>query len=351
MLLVANIGYWTAELHALWIRYAGVYGPKVEIIVYECDETQARDFERKVHEALSPFHYGFELYHKTPEAREVFYNTASSLCKDVVRMPTRSPIYKPKKRHVKSIEFDRFFAQRTPLKFQFQGLASISQDTAWQIKNTCFCTEKESWELRKFLFCKHIIDDSDLDIRCQAVLFDHVNANRDHARWLFEAHQTGLAKLLQDDVISFIYPEYTVHNRSIAGQCHEMISLLGLESGHDTSHVLSRQQMEQARERLLPLVKTLRQALYKDSRPSRAKPKKSGDVSGDGPTISQMVCSVNVVLKTWFGTSLHNIDKDVRKSSNGKQSRLGSYKLQYADDFSRILYTCGILDFHDRDSP
>lgn len=225
----------------------------------------------------------------------------------------------------------------------YEDMPLISYSDAAKIEsNLSDATEEDKWMLKKYKFCQYIVGKKAVLEEHQALIFNTYTVDPRRAQWLFAAHQTDrktVLKALRGDIAKLPYSEYTSVNGVVQARCAEMFALLGFRHGHDTDTTMSRERLERISDDLLPLLKTIRHLLGKESRPSRAKTTETENKV----TVNQIIGSVNVILTTWCGTSLQNSLKDSRETKKGSTVRSGKYKIEYCDDFAKVLYTCGLI--------
>lgn len=329
---VFNSGFWTADLHTLWQRYAGYYGPHVEFTIFQCDDDNARLFETLVHTALRQYRYAFELFQKSDEAIQVFQKTAASLCKSSVARPVRSPIYKKKPRALSIRLAKELMGVSIPNNpVPFTAITEKSQDDEDDI-------DEQVWQQRKYLFQQLVVSGRAVAADNQSRLFDGIMLDKTHAQWLLTSIASDSTRNVLPEHLALMFPGYNINHNAIHAVCERLRLILGLRSLHDRNSSISREKIITHLDEIVATVAEARELIGKPARPSRAKTALPAQ-----PTLNQVISSINVILSVWSGTALHNTEKDKRITKQGERNRAGNYQLVYCDDFAHTLYSSGLF--------
>ena len=196
----------------------------------------------------------------------------------------------------------------------------------------------------KFMFVTKLVKDAAVSAQDQQALFDDFQVNDQHKEWLFHAYNACRRlplDILIKDMTKRPYLETTKADGAITYRILQVIELLGLRSCHDTERAVTRQRIEQHLPELLKLVVSAKILMDKPKMDVHQAEKKAIPCSGSDGAFRKVTRGVKTIFSTWLGLSFDNIAD--REAKNKGVPRPAIYKLSHLDDFSSLLYTCGLV--------
>lgn len=205
-------------------------------------------------------------------------------------------------------------------------------------------TMQEAASIRKYVVANSALSGTLIDPRDAATVYDGFEIPL-HYRWfkslihMQQGHTLQCSQLDAADKVlisatSKAFIKCTAADEQIHQKFVELKHLLKLESFHDVVCNVSRVLITAN----LPILGSLvTQIKFLLDHPNRSVSNASS-FDGDFRAVTR---GLNTVFSSWLGLSFSNIE--ARSSKKGGYDRPCVYRLSYQSDYSRLLYTCGIL--------
>lgn len=205
-------------------------------------------------------------------------------------------------------------------------------------------TLQQAAAVRKFAIVKTVFEISSVVSREAAALFDGFDQPL-HYRWFKNIFSMHHGQLLQSPELKVAekllvpagpkaFIKCVAADDEIRKKFKELLDMLGYQTFIDTQRTVSRDFIT---ERLSLLGSTVGQIKYLISNP-RKPVTNAPAFTGDFRAVTT---SMNTVFSSWLGLSFLNVED--RKLKQNGVARPCTYRLSYHNEYSRLLYTCGIV--------
>ena len=120
----------------------------------------------------------------------------------------------------------------------------------------------------------------------------------------------------------------------ICRRFRELVDMLGYQSFHDTQSTVCREFITQKLSLLGNTVGQIKYLIDNPKKPATGAPACTA-------TFRSVTIGLNTIFSSWLGLSFVNVED--RKLKQGGADRPCAYRLSYQNDYSRFLYTCGLV--------
>lgn len=192
----------------------------------------------------------------------------------------------------------------------------------------------------KFMFVTKLVKDTPVSSEDQAKLFDDFQVDDKHKQWLFHAYN-ACRRVPRDIMIKDMkkrpFLETTKADGAVTYRISQILELLGLSNCHDTKKTVSREIIEDSQTQLLQLIESCKILMDRPKMETQKADEKAASSTGDFRKVTR---GIKTIFTTWLGMSFENSAERGAKTASKTSTE---YRLNFVDDFSSLLYTCGLL--------
>lgn len=191
----------------------------------------------------------------------------------------------------------------------------------------------------KFMFVNKLVKEAPVSAEDQEKLFDDFQVDDKHKQWLF--HGYNICRRVPRDILikdmkKRPFLETTKADGAVTYRIRQILELLGLSNCHDTQKVVSRERIEDNQEQLLLLIESSKLLMDRPKIETKTADERAANSTGDFRKITR---GIKTIFTTWLGVSFENSAERGAKVASKTSTE---YRLSYVDEFSSLLYTCGL---------
>jgi hypothetical protein len=227
----------------------------------------------------------------------------------------------------------------TPM-FSYAALPLLSKEEYSALKKDiryhCAVSRESKWAMQKYCFAELMIFSNRRKVshEDQGKLFDDYMTDEKHRQWLFNAYN-HMYRGTQDVMeVSLTRCPYEEVSGAVMSKMKEFAKITKMNNVLDFDVTLDREVLERHKVRIMQLLLDTRTLLGCPAKPTE-KPME----------FRRLQESLNVVYLKLFGLKFENtLGQGGGTWQGGKTVRQGRYTLKDSDDFSKLLYSCGLFN-------
>ncbi|CAK0768986.1 hypothetical protein CVIRNUC_003620 [Coccomyxa viridis] len=230
----------------------------------------------------------------------------------------------------------------TPM-FSFSALPLLSREEYSNLRKDvryhCTISRESKWAMQKYCFVELMINSNRRKVtpEDQNRLFDDYMTDEKHRQWLFNAYNhiyRGAQDVMEVSLTRCPYEEISDASGAVMSKMKEFAKITKMNSVLDFDVLLDREFLERHKVRIMKLLLDSRTLLGCPAKPAK------------NPTeFRRLQESLNVVYMKLFGLKFENTLDHGGVIRQGKKTiREGRYALIKSDEFSELLYSCGLFN-------